>query len=56
VAPLPTGGSSGGGTQVNIYLTMSGQVYGDLNQALNAMGRQLATVLVPGSGTRLTTR
>ncbi len=61
ISPLPTsaparGDGSSGGTIIQIHLTMSGQVYGDLNHALNAMGRQLATVLVPGSGTRLTAR
>lgn len=59
VSALPVssaGGSGGGSTVIQISLTMSGQVYGDINHALNAMGRQLATVLVPGSGTRLTTR
>lgn len=58
VSPLPSfgGGASAGGTVIQINLTMSGQVYGDLNHALNAMGRQLATVLVPGAGTRLSVR
>lgn len=59
VSSLPMSSSSGGrnaGTVIQINLTMAGQVYGDINHALNAMGRQLATVLVPGSGTRLTAR
>ncbi len=58
VTPLPTSasGQGGGSTIVQVNLTMSGQVYGDINAALNAMGRQLATILVPGAGTRLTTR
>ncbi len=57
VTALPSmrGGTSSG-TVIQVNLTMAGQVYGDINQALNAMGRQLATVLVPGAGTRLTTR
>ena len=62
VAPLtvssPVAGSAGGGggQTVNVYLTMQGAVYGDINEALNAMGRQLATVLLPAAGTRMATR
>ncbi len=35
---------------------MQGAVYGDINEALNATGRQLATVLLPAAGTRLSAR
>lgn len=46
---------AGGGTTINVNLNMQGAMYGNVNQALNDLGRHLATVLVPGSGTRLST-
>ncbi len=56
VSPLPSLGSSGGNTIIQVNVTLAGQVYGSLDQLANALGRQLATITVPGAGTRLTTR
>ena len=56
VSALPSLGGSSQGQVNQVVINMSGQVYGSLAQLANALGRQLATVTVPGSGTRLQTR
>lgn len=54
-APLSAAGGIGGGSSANmtVNLYVQGALYGDMNTALNDLGRYLATVLVPGAGVRL---
>jgi len=52
-SPVAASAGGGGGTTIINNLTMSGAVYGDINQALNDLGRQIATITLPASGTRL---
>ena len=57
VSALPAiGGSESGGTNLQVNVTLNGQVYGSLEQMANTLGRQLATIIVPGAGTRLTVK
>ena len=57
VSPLPSGSSRGSsGSMIQVNITLAGQVYGSLEQLANALGRQLATITIPGAGTRLSTR
>lgn len=59
VSPLPLSSaqvSASATAPIVVNIEMAGQVYGSLNQLANALGRQLATVTVPGAGTRLTAR
>ena len=50
----PAAPNGSAGTNMTINLRLNGAVYGDMNKAMNDLGRHLATVILPQAGVRLT--